>query len=74
MKREVLDGIGGVERRLVDLVDAYARRVYPAVPTQHDAGSVSSPLGAWLLLAAVASESSGEDRRELERSLGEVVR
>jgi hypothetical protein len=70
MEREVLDRVGSVERRLVDLVDAYARRVYPAVLSQHDAGSVSSPLGVWLLLAAVTSASSGEDRRELERSLG----
>lgn len=37
---------------------------------QHDAKSVSSPLGVWLLLAACASAAQGEDRNELEHSLG----
>lgn len=70
MEREVVDRLGDIERKLVDLVDAYARRLYPAVLEQHDAESVSSPLGVWLLLAACASAARGEHRHELERSLG----
>ncbi len=70
VQREAVDRLGDVESKLVDLVDAYARRVYPAVLEQHDAESVSSPLGVWLLLAACASAARGEDRNELERSLG----
>lgn len=70
MERQAVDRRGGIGRRLVDLVDGYARRVYPAVLEQHDAASVSSPLGVWLLLAACVSAASGQDRDELERSLG----
>ncbi|MBV9001691.1 MAG: hypothetical protein JO304_21720 [Solirubrobacterales bacterium] len=54
----------------MDLVDAYARRVYPAILDQHLAESVSSPLGVWLLLAACASAAKGEQRASLERALG----
>ena len=57
-------------RRLVGLVDAYARRVYPAILEQHEAESVSSPLGIWLLLAACVVGADGEERLELEDALG----
>lgn len=67
---KVVDRRAAVAGRLVELVDAYARRVYPAVLEQHDAESVCSPLGVRLLLAACASAAEGEDRRALERSLG----
>jgi hypothetical protein len=70
MGREVVDRGSGVASRLVELVDAYARRVYPAVLEQHPLESVSSPLGVWLLLAACASAATGEKRLLLERSLG----
>jgi len=53
--------------RLVDLVDTYCRRVYPAVLSQHEGTSVSSPLGVWLLLAACASTPKGS---RLEPVLG----
>lgn len=56
--------------RLGALVDAYSRRVYPAVLEQHTGASVSSPLGVWLLLAACASGAREEHRAALERALG----
>jgi hypothetical protein len=55
---------------LAEAVDGYARRVYPAVLEQHDADSVCSPLGVWMLLAACAAGAVGVPRRALERSLG----
>jgi Serpin (serine protease inhibitor) len=55
---------------LAELIDGYARRVYPAILEQHAADSVSSPLGIWLLLAASASGAEGERRASLERLLG----
>lgn len=58
------------QERLVQLVDAYCRRVYPAVLGLHDGGSVSSPLGIWLLLAACGSAATGSDRTNLELALG----
>src|SRR5262249_4556606 len=60
----------GTATRLVELVDAYFRRVYPAVLAQHDGASVSSPLGVWLLLAACATAAQGENRTALEDVLG----
>ena len=57
-------------RRLVELVDAYARRVYPATLEQHEAGSVSSPLVIWLLLAACVVGAHGQSRLGLEDALG----
>lgn len=59
-----------IEARLAELIDAYARRVYPAVLEQHDSASVSSPLGIWLLLAACAPAAAGDERAALERVLG----
>src|ERR1022692_1302295 len=69
MEGEV-DLAGRSAGRLAELVDAYARRICPAVLAQHDGASVSSPLGVWLLLAVCVSEARGEDRDELERVLG----
>jgi hypothetical protein len=70
MEGEVLDGVDQFSRPgLVERVDAYARRIYPAVLDQHDGGSVSSPLGVWLLLAACVRAAAGEYRLELERAL-----
>lgn len=65
MEPEVVHRGAQVPGRLVALADSYAQRVYPAVLAQHDAGSVCSPLGVWLLLAACASAAGGEDRRSL---------
>jgi hypothetical protein len=56
--------------RLGRLVDAYARRVYPAVLEQHPGASVASPLGVWLLLAACASAARGSELAALEEGLG----
>jgi Serpin (serine protease inhibitor) len=56
--------------RVAALVEAYTRRVYPAVLEQHPGASVSSPLGLWLLLAACASGATGEYRSALEKALG----
>jgi hypothetical protein len=60
----------GAEERLAELVGLYSRRVAPAVLAQHESASVSSALGVWLLLAACASASEGEDRLALEEALG----
>ena len=57
-------------RQLTELVDAYSRRIYPAVLDQHDATSISSPLGIWLLLAACATAAVGSDLVALESVLG----
>jgi hypothetical protein len=57
-------------QRLGALVDAYSRRVYPAVLEQHTGASVSSPLGVWVLLAACASGARGANRSALEEVLG----
>ena len=56
--------------RVAELVEGYARRVYPAVLEQHAGASVSSPLGVWLLLAACVSAAQGDDRAALEEVLG----
>jgi hypothetical protein len=56
--------------RLVELVDAYSLLIYPAVLQQHEGSSVSSPLGIWLLLAAIATAGVGPGRKELESTLG----
>jgi hypothetical protein len=56
--------------RLPVLVDDYARRVVPAVLEQHPRGSVASPLGVWLLLAACAGAAEGPERASLEEALG----
>ena len=58
------------EAELVRLVDAFARRICPAVLEQHAQNSVCSALGIWLLLAACAAVPSREDRAELEEALG----
>lgn len=62
--------VGGVDSRLVALVDAFALRTYPAVLEQHELESVFSPLGVWLLLAACAIAARGADRVALEDALG----
>jgi hypothetical protein len=59
-----------VDVDFVSLVEAYCRRVTPAVLEQHRGSSVSSPLGIWLLLAATAGGASGNDRTQLEDALG----
>jgi hypothetical protein len=61
---------GGSVGRLAAVVGAYARRVTPSVLEQHRAGSVSSALGVWLLLAACAPAAVGSERAELEEALG----
>jgi serine protease inhibitor len=58
------------EADIVGLVDAFARRICPAVVDQHKQNSVCSALGIWLLLAACAPVSSGEDRERIEEALG----
>jgi hypothetical protein len=55
---------------LASLIDGYCRRVCAAVLEQHEANSISSPLGIWLLLATCASAAKAEDRRGLEDALG----
>jgi hypothetical protein len=62
--------VGGSVERLPVLVDAYARRVGPAVLEQHPRASVASPLGVWLLLAACAGVAEGPERASLEEALG----
>jgi Serpin (serine protease inhibitor) len=63
-------GVARASERVARLVDAYARRVYPAVLEQHPGASASSPLGVWLLLAACASGATGEALTGLEKALG----
>lgn len=58
------------QARIVELVDAYSRRIYPAALLQHPKDSVSSPLGAWLLLAACVSGARGAERAGLEDAVG----
>jgi hypothetical protein len=58
------------EADIVGLVDAYARRISPAVLHQHAGASVCSPLGVWLLLAACATATSEHERPALEEALG----
>jgi hypothetical protein len=70
MHSGVVRARAGAEERLVELVGLYSRRVAPAVLSQHQSASVSSALGVWLLLAACASASEGEDRLALEEALG----
>jgi hypothetical protein len=55
---------------LAALVDLYCRRVTPAVLEQHRKGSISSPLGVWLLLAACVSAAAGSEQEQLEGVLG----
>jgi hypothetical protein len=55
---------------LASLVDDYCLRVTPAVLEQHQGGSISSPLGIWLLLAACATAAAGPKREQLEDVLG----
>jgi hypothetical protein len=63
-------GGSGSARRMSQLVDAYARRVYPAVLGQHPEDSVSSPLGMWLTLAACAIGADAGEQKPLEEALG----
>ena len=70
MVREPVDREDAGTARLVAVVEAYARSVYPAVLEQHAAGWVSSPLGVWLLLAACATGARGAELSALERVLG----
>jgi hypothetical protein len=58
------------QSELVGLVDAYCRRICPAVLDQHPGNSVSSALGIWLLLAATATAASGPELAALEEALG----
>jgi len=55
---------------LAELVNAYGRRITPALVDQQHGSAVASALGIWLLLAACASGARGEDRKELEEVLG----
>jgi hypothetical protein len=66
MPGSIIDRVSGPAVRVGELVDGYARRVHPAVLEQHDGGSVSSPLGVWLLLAACATGAQEVDREALE--------
>jgi Serpin (serine protease inhibitor) len=68
MEREVAGRSGA--GRVAELVDRYARRVYPAVLEQHGGASVCSPLGVWLLLAACATAARDGERAALEDALG----
>ena len=52
---------------LPNVVDRYARRFAAVHRGEH---SVSSPLGAWLVLATAAQAATGEARDELEEVLG----
>ncbi len=61
------------ETSLAALIDAFGRRVCPAVLEQHKRNSVASPLGIWLLLAACSSGASSGDRDALEEALGCTV-
>jgi hypothetical protein len=70
MEIEGARAAGGSSERVAALVDGYARRVYPAVLEQHEGASVSSPLGVWLLLAALVSAADGDHRAALEEVLG----
>ena len=58
------------QQNLPALVDVYCRRATPAVLEQHQNGSVSSPLGIWLLLAACVTAAVGSDLERLEDVLG----
>ena len=58
------------QQNLPALVDVYCRQVTPAVLEQHQNGSVSSPLGIWLLLAACVTAAVGSDLERLEDVLG----
>jgi hypothetical protein len=70
MEIEGTRGGDELSQRMATVLDGYARRVYPAVLEQHGGGSVSSPLGVWLLLAACVSAADGEHRTALEEALG----
>lgn len=50
-----------------DLVTAYAARFNSIYATRH---AVTSPLGAWLLLALLAPATSGDSRDQIESTLG----
>ena len=56
--------------RLSDLTDSYARRIYPAVCAVEPDQFVCSPLGVWLLLAALASCGRSEAAGQLDGFLG----
>ena len=56
--------------RLTTLVEAYGRRIAPAVLDQHQAGAIASPLVIWLLLAASAAAASGGVQSDMEEALG----
>jgi hypothetical protein len=60
----------GTTHTLPALVDTYCRRIGPAILQQHPEGSISSPLGIWLLLAACATAASGQAWQRLEEALG----
>jgi len=60
----------GAQRSLASLIDSYCRRSCRSVLDQHQASSVSSPLGIWLLLAACATAASGDSQRAIEDALG----
>ena len=70
MPGSIVDRVSDPAVRVAELVDGYARRVHPAVLEQHGGGSVCSPLGVWLLLAACATGAQGDDREALELALG----
>ena len=70
MRGSIVDRVSDPAVRVGELVDGYARRVHPAFLERHGRGSVCSPLGVWLLLAACASGAQGDDRGALELALG----
>ena len=61
---------GVATTRLIELVDGYSRRIYPAVFAQQPGPVACSPLGVWLLLAACAIAADGANRIALEQVIG----
>jgi hypothetical protein len=53
--------------QVADCICRYAAKLHADIGTGHQ---VSSPLGAWLLLALVAPASAGQDREALTEALG----
>ena len=56
--------------QLIELIDSYSRRIYPALLVPEAESVVCSPLGIWLLLVACAVAAIGEDLGALEDTIG----
>jgi hypothetical protein len=59
-----------IDAGLVERVSAYSARVRESVLDQHPQGSVSSPLGIWVLLCACLIGAEGRERARLEEAVG----